>query len=117
MSWGSRASAVILGGAGHDGSGTPRRGSRYLADLQRPRIPQSSARFARGDVVLPLVEKYGKTSRTCEYLGKINGHWMAMPTAYASRACVRAEVTHFITEFSRESLLEGDGFEPSVPRQ
>jgi hypothetical protein len=33
------------------------------------------------DVVLPLVEKYGKTSRACEYLGKINGHWMAVLTA------------------------------------
>jgi len=33
------------------------------------------------DVVFPLVEKYGKTSRACEYLGKINGHWMAVLTA------------------------------------
>ena len=31
-------------------------------------------------------------------------------------ACARAEVTHLITEFARDSLLEGDGFEPSVPR-
>ena len=33
------------------------------------------------DVVFPLVEKYGKTSRACEYLGNINGHWMAVLTA------------------------------------
>jgi len=32
-------------------------------------------------VVFPLVEKYGKTSRACEYLGKINGHWMAVLAA------------------------------------
>jgi hypothetical protein len=31
--------------------------------------------------VFPLVEKYGKTSRAYEYLGKINGHWMAVLTA------------------------------------
>ena len=46
------------------------------------------------DVVLPLVEKYGKTSQACEYLGKINGHWMAVPTAYGSSAlppCARID--------------------------
>ena len=46
------------------------------------------------DVVLPLVEKYGKTSRACEYLGKIDGHWMAVPTAYGSSAlppCARID--------------------------
>ena len=46
------------------------------------------------DVVLPLVEKYGKTSRACEYLGKIDGHWMAVPTAYGSSAlppCARMD--------------------------
>jgi ABC-type glycerol-3-phosphate transport system substrate-binding protein len=46
------------------------------------------------DVVLPLVEQYGKTSRACEYLGKINGHWMAVPTAYGSSAlppCARID--------------------------
>jgi len=32
-------------------------------------------------VVFPLVDKYGKTSRASEYLGKINGHWMAVLTA------------------------------------
>src|SRR6202045_4961890 len=30
-------------------------------------------------------------------------------------ACARAEVTHLITQFARDSLLEGTGFEPSVP--
>ena len=32
-------------------------------------------------------------------------------------ACARAEVTHLITEFARDSLLEGDGFELPVPRR
>src|ERR1700681_1566004 len=36
------------------------------------------------DVVLPLIEKYGKTTQACEYLGKINGHWLGVPTAYGS---------------------------------
>jgi ABC-type glycerol-3-phosphate transport system substrate-binding protein len=46
------------------------------------------------DVVLPLIEKYGKTSQACEYLGKINGHWMAVPSAYGSSAlppCARID--------------------------
>ena len=46
------------------------------------------------DVVLPLVEKYGKPSRACEYLGKIDGHWMAVPTPYGSSAlppCARID--------------------------
>jgi ABC-type glycerol-3-phosphate transport system substrate-binding protein len=46
------------------------------------------------DVVFPLVEKYGKTSRACEYLGKIDGHWMAVPTPYGSSAlppCARID--------------------------
>src|ERR1700730_12845779 len=46
------------------------------------------------DVVLPLIEKYGKTTQACEYLGKINGHWMAVPTAYGSSAlpsCARID--------------------------
>src|SRR5216684_9027318 len=38
------------------------------------------------DVVLPLIEKHGKTSQACEYLGKIDGHWMAVPTPYGSSA-------------------------------
>jgi hypothetical protein len=31
-------------------------------------------------------------------------------------ACARAEVKHLITEFARDSLLEGEGFELPVPR-
>ncbi len=47
------------------------------------------------DVVLPLIEKYGKTGQACEYLGKINGHWMGVPTAYGSSAlppCARIDL-------------------------
>jgi ABC-type glycerol-3-phosphate transport system substrate-binding protein len=46
------------------------------------------------DVVLPLIKEYGKTSEACEYLGKINGHWMAVPTPYGSSAlppCARID--------------------------
>ena len=38
------------------------------------------------DVVDPLIQKYGNVSRACEYLGKIKGHWMAVPTCYGSAA-------------------------------
>ena len=47
------------------------------------------------DVVLPLIEKYGKTSEACEYLGKIKGHWLGVPTAYGSSAlppCARIDL-------------------------
>src|SRR6266446_6009669 len=46
-------------------------------------------------VVLPLIEKYGRTSQACEYLGKINGHWLGVPTAYGSSAlppCARIDL-------------------------
>src|SRR5712692_9454839 len=30
------------------------------------------------DVVNALIKEHGKVSQACEYLGKINGHWMAV---------------------------------------
>jgi len=45
---------------------------------------------------LPLIEKYGKTTQACEYLGKINGHWTGgcrQPTAAAHcRPCARIDL-------------------------
>src|SRR6185436_10210838 len=34
------------------------------------------------DIVEPLIQKYGKISQGCEYTGKIEGKWMAMPSSY-----------------------------------
>jgi len=47
------------------------------------------------DVVDPLIQKYGNVSQACEYLGKIKGHWMAVPTGYGSFAgppCARIDL-------------------------
>jgi hypothetical protein len=47
-----------------------------LADAAKPCDDHPGQRVRN-----PLVEKYGKTSRACKYLGKINGHWMVVLTA------------------------------------
>ena len=47
------------------------------------------------DVVDPVIEKNGKVAQACEYLGKIKGHWMAVPTCYGSAAgppCARIDL-------------------------
>ena len=37
------------------------------------------------DVMKSLIDKYGKVAQANEYLGKIDGHWMAVPTACGAR--------------------------------
>jgi len=47
------------------------------------------------DIVEPLIQKYGKVSEGCEYTGKIDGHWMAMPSSYGSASlppCARIDM-------------------------
>jgi ABC-type glycerol-3-phosphate transport system substrate-binding protein len=47
------------------------------------------------DVVEPLIQKYGKISEGCEYTGKIDGRWMAMPSSYGSASlppCARIDM-------------------------
>src|ERR1700738_325277 len=47
------------------------------------------------DVVDPVMQKYGNVAQACEYLGKIKGHWMAVPTCYGSAggpACARIDL-------------------------
>src|SRR6266699_4181928 len=47
------------------------------------------------DVVDPVIQKYGNVSQGSEYLGKIKGHWMAVPTCYGSAAgppCARIDL-------------------------
>ena len=46
-------------------------------------------------LVEPLIQKYGKISQGCEYPGKIEGHWMAVPTSYGSASlppCARIDL-------------------------
>jgi ABC-type glycerol-3-phosphate transport system substrate-binding protein len=47
------------------------------------------------DIVEPLIQKYGKISQGCEYTGKIEGKWMAMPSSYGSASlppCARIDL-------------------------
>ncbi len=44
------------------------------------------------DVVLPLMKQYGAINPVNEYLGKINGHWMAVPSSSGAQykpSCAR----------------------------
>jgi ABC-type glycerol-3-phosphate transport system substrate-binding protein len=44
------------------------------------------------DVMKSLTDKYGKVSNAVEYLGKVDGHWMAVPVGWGSApltACAR----------------------------
>jgi ABC-type glycerol-3-phosphate transport system substrate-binding protein len=46
------------------------------------------------DIVEPVITQYGPISKSAEYCGKINGHWMAVPTSYGSGAlppCARID--------------------------
>src|SRR3954451_6033642 len=47
------------------------------------------------DVVEPVIEKNGKVSQACEYLARIQNHWMAVPTCYGSASgppCARIDL-------------------------
>ncbi len=36
------------------------------------------------DIVLPVIKEYGPIAQASEYTGKIDGHWMAVPTSYGN---------------------------------
>ncbi len=36
------------------------------------------------DIVLPVIKEYGPIAQASEYTGKIDGHWMAVPTGYGN---------------------------------
>jgi ABC-type glycerol-3-phosphate transport system substrate-binding protein len=47
------------------------------------------------DVMAGLTSKYGPTNKVCEYLAKINGHWLAVPTSSGTQnkpPCARISV-------------------------
>jgi len=39
------------------------------------------------DIVEPVIKQYGPIAAACEYCGKVNGHWMAVPPASAAAPC------------------------------
>jgi ABC-type glycerol-3-phosphate transport system substrate-binding protein len=50
-------------------------------------LPHEHARLLEpaDDVVKPLIEKYGATNKTVEYLGKADGKWLAVPATIGSQ--------------------------------
>jgi len=38
------------------------------------------------EIVEPVIKQYGPIASAAEYCGKINGHWMAVPTSFGSGA-------------------------------
>jgi ABC-type glycerol-3-phosphate transport system substrate-binding protein len=47
------------------------------------------------DIVEPVIKQYGPIVTAAEYCGKINGHWMGVPTSYGSGAappCARMDM-------------------------
>ena len=56
------------------------------------------------DVMEAQIKKYGAVDATAEYLAKVNGHWMAMPTSVGSQykpSCAR------ISFFNRRATTSG----------
>jgi ABC-type glycerol-3-phosphate transport system substrate-binding protein len=46
------------------------------------------------DIVEPVIKQYGPIATAAEYCGKVNGHWMAVPTSFGSGAlppCARID--------------------------
>jgi ABC-type glycerol-3-phosphate transport system substrate-binding protein len=59
----------------------------YVASQEKNFVPVD-------DIVKPLLEKYGKIAEAAEYCGKIDGRWLAVPTAVGSTSlppCARID--------------------------
>jgi ABC-type glycerol-3-phosphate transport system substrate-binding protein len=72
-------------GAGHDVMHFP---TWYAAAHAEHLVPVD-------DITQENIAKYGDPAPGCEYLGKIDGHWVAVPTAYNSGAlppCARIDL-------------------------
>jgi ABC-type glycerol-3-phosphate transport system substrate-binding protein len=61
-------------GAGHDIMGL----RTWYVEAQKHRFVPVD------DIVESLIQKYGKVATASEYCAKIDGHWLAVPTGYAS---------------------------------
>ena len=64
------------------------------------------------DIMKPLIAKYGKLGRAYEYLGVVDGHWMAVPVAWGSAplsACAR------ISMFKQYCNIDVESWYPAHP--
>ena len=72
------------------------------------------------DLVDPLIQKYGKISQGCEYTGKIDGHWMAMPSSYGSASlppCARIDMLKEYAGLDVQKMYPGPGTPPDKELQ
>src|SRR5215471_11887464 len=53
------------------------------------------------DIVEPVIKQYGPISAAAEYCGKINGHWMAVPTSFGSGALPPCARIDYFKEYVR----------------
>src|SRR5437763_14953655 len=72
------------------------------------------------DLVDPLIQKYGKISQGCEYTGKVDGHWMAMPSSYGSASlppCARIDMLKEYAGLDVQKMYPGPGTPPDMELQ
>jgi ABC-type glycerol-3-phosphate transport system substrate-binding protein len=63
------------------------------------------------DVMGRLTAKYGQTNKVCEYLAKIKGHWMAVPTSSSTQnkpPCARISVMKDAAGIDVVKMYPGD---------
>jgi ABC-type glycerol-3-phosphate transport system substrate-binding protein len=69
------------------------------------------------DIVEPLIQKYGVISKGCEYTGKIDGHWMAMPSSYGSASlppCARIDMLKEYAGLDVQKMYPGPDRAPDM---
>jgi ABC-type glycerol-3-phosphate transport system substrate-binding protein len=69
------------------------------------------------DIVEPLIQKYGKISEGCEYTGKIDGRWMAMPSSYGSASlppCARIDMLKEYAGIDVQKMYPGPDRAPDM---
>ena len=67
------------------------------------------------DIVEPLIKKYGTIATSAEYCGKIDGHWMAVPTCYGSASlppCARIDMFKEYAGIDVQKMYPGPGATP-----
>jgi ABC-type glycerol-3-phosphate transport system substrate-binding protein len=91
--------------AGHDIMGLR---TWYVASQEQNFVPVD-------DIVDPLLKKYGKIAASAEYCGKIDGRWLAVPTAYGSTSLPPVARIDYFKEFAGldvQRMYPGPGIEP-----
>ena len=67
------------------------------------------------DVVKSLTDKYGKISSAIEYLGKVNGHWMAVPVGWGTAPLTACARISMLKQFAGIDVTKWYPAQPSKP--